>query len=386
MDEGTFVGWLKQDGEPVKAGEPLFTLEGDKASQEVEATESGILRISPTGPKPGEVVSVGALLGELLGAEGQAQPEAATVSPSAPPQGPGEVILPEKGATGMVAVPGEEAAVVDRPIRGAAISPRARRRAAELGVDLSLVRGSGRTGRVVEADVLEAAKATSSAGTLAMRRAIAQRTAESFARAPHFYLSTEIDATQLLEYRERMLPVIQGTTGVRLTLTDLLLRAQALALRDCPGANAIWQEDRAVRLSACDLGLVVGLEDGLLIPIIRESAAGGLAALARQRSSLVEAARARKLAPEEMHGGASSLSNLGTTCVDEFAAVIAPPQSSMLAVGRVLPRPFVVEGQIMARPTLRLCLSADHRVMDGRLAAEFLGRIVAGLEKPDSLA
>jgi pyruvate dehydrogenase E2 component (dihydrolipoamide acetyltransferase) len=165
----------------------------------------------------------------------------------------------------------------------------------------------------------------------------------------------------------------------------LLLRAQVLALRDCPYANAIWQEDRLVGFSGCDVGLVVGLDDGLRIPIVRGADAGGLSSLAKQRASLVEAARAGALTPEAMQGAATSLSNLGDSGVDEFAAVIAPPQSSMLAMGRAAPRPFVVEGQVVVRTTLKLCLSIDHRVMDGGPAARFLARMVELIEHPSGL-
>ena len=169
---------------------------------------------------------------------------------------------------------------------------------------------------------------------------------------------------------------------MRPTVTDFLLRALALALRDCPFANTIWQDDTIVRLADCDVGLVVGLSDGLLIPIVRRADQGDFAVLSRQRAALVEAARAGKLAAEALQGGASSLSNLGNTRVDEFAAVLPPPHSSILAVGRAASRPFMVDGRIGARTTLKLCLSVDHRVMDGVPAGEFLGRIVEGLEQP----
>lgn len=215
-----------------------------------------------------------------------------------------------------------------------------------------------------------------------MRRSIAQRTAESFSKVPHFYLRREVDATALLEYREQLLPEIEKATGLRLTLTDLLLRAQALALQDSPHANAIWQDSEVVPWPACDIGLVVGLEGGLIMPVIRSAHAGGLAELVKQRAMLVEAARTGKLSAEAMQGGASSLSNLGNNCADEFAAVIAAPQSSMLAVGRAAARPFVVDGQLVVRTTLKLCLSVDHRVMDGGPAAKFLGRIVELVEHP----
>jgi pyruvate dehydrogenase E2 component (dihydrolipoamide acetyltransferase) len=386
MDEGVFVGWLKKDGDAVKAGEPLFTLEGDKASQEIEATDSGILRIPPDAPKAGATVSVGAVLGYLLGEnESVALPNGSPASASSSKEhktaAPPEAIASPATAA---APPGSAQAEQAPPV--AAISPRARRRAAELGMDYRHLKGSGRTGRIVEADVLEAAKETRASTGSTMRRTIAHRTAESFARAPHFYLTTEVNATALRELRERLLPKVEQAAGVRLTLTDLLLRAQALALRDCPRANAIWQDNQVVRFSACDIGLVVGLEDGLLIPMVRGADAFGLAALAKQRHSLVEAARAGQLGAEATQGGATSLSNLGNTCVDEFAAVIAPPHSSMLAVGRAAPRPFVVNGQLVVRTTLKLCLSVDHRVMDGGPAAEFLGRIVDLIERPAALA
>jgi pyruvate dehydrogenase E2 component (dihydrolipoamide acetyltransferase) len=385
MDEGTFTGWLKKNGEAVNAGEPLFTLEGDKTSQEVEATDSGILRIPPDAPHAGDPVLVGAVLGYLVGKEETVQPTPEMPPPSAAAEKPAEVVPSAEAATTAALTRRHEPAGAERTAAGITISPRARRCAAELGLDWSRLRGSGRSGRITEDDVLKAAKGPSAPGSSAMRRTIAQRTAESFSRAPHFYLRTEVDAGALLELRAGLLAEIERTAGVRLTLTDLLLRAQALALRACPFANAIWQDGQVVPLPGCDIGLVVGLEDGLLIPIVRAADAGGLGELARQRASLVDAARAQKLAAEAMRGGATSLSNLGNTCVDEFAAVISPPQSSMLAVGRAAPRPWVVSGQVVVRTTLKLCLSVDHRVMDGATAARFLGRIVEFMEHPAKL-
>jgi pyruvate dehydrogenase E2 component (dihydrolipoamide acetyltransferase) len=384
MDEGTFVGWLKNNGDSVTSGEPLFTLEGDKAAQEVEAADSGILRIPPGAPKPGDAVFVGAVLGYLVGEQERSLP-AESLMKAETAAGPGNV-----SALGITPVPASAPSHQPRPLTPSlspaiAISPRARRRAAALGLDYSRLKGSGRTGRIIEADVLAAAKEVPASGLTAMRRTIAQRTAESFSRAPHFYLRTEVDATALLEFRERLLPKIEQATGVRLSLSDLLLRAQALALRDCPYANAIWQGDGIVRFGTCDVGLVVALDDGLRVPIVRGADGGGLAALVSQRAALVDAARTGKLTAEAMQGGATSLSNLGSGRVDEFAAVISPPQSSMLAVGRAAPRPFVVEGQLAVRTTLNLCLSADHRVMDGGPAAKFLGRVVELIEQPAEL-
>jgi len=251
-------------------------------------------------------------------------------------------------------------------------TPRARRALRLQGVDPRTLTGSGPGGRIVEADVARAGPALSP-----MRRAIARRTAESFATVPHFYLRAELDATALLARRQELLEQI---TGARVTVTDLLVQAVARALRDCPFANCIWQNETIVKLPTNDVGVVVGLDDGLLIPIIRNADNLDVAALTKQRAELVAAARAGRLPGEATAGGATSISNLGTSRVDEFQAVIAAPQSSMLAVGRIAERPFVVAGQLAVRPTLRLCLSVDHRVLDGGPAAEFLGRIVETLE------
>jgi pyruvate dehydrogenase E2 component (dihydrolipoamide acetyltransferase) len=388
MDKGTFVGWLKNDGASVKAGEPLFTLDGDKATQEIEATHSGILRIPADAPKAGDVVAVGALLGYLAGenereplAGGTSDGEAAAGSSGAP-EGPGVQLTAELREP-EVRPPAVPVSNGLRP-KGAAlaISPRARRRAAALGLDYHGLKGSGRTGRIIEADIVAAARQVAPAGGAMMRRTIARRTADSFLTAPHCYLRTEVDIEALIALRERLVPDVEKATGIRLTLTDLLLRAQAQALCDCPWANALWQDDHAVRAPGCDVGLVVGVEQGVLIPIVRGAHTCDWNDLVRQRASLVEAARAGQLTSEAVQGGATSLSNLGNTCVDEFFAVIAPPQSSMLAVGRAVPRPFVVDGRLVVRTTLKLSLSVDHRVVDGVLAARFLGCIAALLKHP----
>jgi len=218
-----------------------------------------------------------------------------------------------------------------------------------------------------------------------MRRAIAEKTALSFATIPHFYLRVEADVTSLMELRSQLAPAIEREAGVKLTITDFLLCAMARALVEFPFANSIWQGDALVELPTVDLGVVVGVENGLLIPILRSVDKLGLVELGRRRSELVVAARAGKLTAADTQGGAMSLSNLGNSPVDEFAAVIAPTQSSMLSVGRAAPRPFVVAGQLAIRTTLKLCLAADHRAMDGGPAGQMLGRIVHFLEHPATL-
>lgn len=392
MVEGTFLGWLKQEGETVRPGEPLFTLEGEKATQDIEAADPGILRLPPGAPHPGDLVQVGQVIGLLL-APDDGQPAPATSRDASP--------IAPAAAAAAATVPLPAPAIPAPP--AAPASPRARRRAAELGVDLAGLDGGGTSGRITEADVLRAARRPPAAApapaapgapaapaapvvTSTMRRLIAQRTAASFATIPHFYLRAEADATNLVRLREDLLPALEEATGLRVTLGDLLLRAQALALRDCPAANCVWADDALQPLAGLDVGLVVGLPDGLVIPVMRAAGAADLPSLVRQRAALVAAARAGRLEAGQMLGGATSLSNLGHSAVDEFAAVIAPGQSSMLAVGRARPRPFAYEGRLALRTTLKLCLSVDHRVLDGTPAAEFLGRIVERIENPVELA
>lgn len=215
-----------------------------------------------------------------------------------------------------------------------------------------------------------------------MRRAVAAKVAESFATVPHFYLRSEVDATLLVQLREQNLAAIEKSCGVRPSITDFLLRAMALALRDCPTANRIWQNDGIVQLPTIDVGLVIQCGDGLMVPVIQNADRLGLMEMARQRAKLTEIVRSGKAPAELFHGGATSLTNLGRRRVDEFTAIISPPQSSILAVGRLAERPAVYEGRICVWQTMNLTLSVDHRVMDGVPAAEFLDRITELLETP----
>jgi pyruvate dehydrogenase E2 component (dihydrolipoamide acetyltransferase) len=265
------------------------------------------------------------------------------------------------------------------------------------GIDPATVRGTGPNGRVVEADVLRAAlasplpwagegpavRAAASTGLLSsMRRAVAAKVAESFATVPHFYLRSEADVTALEQLRSQATESLEARCGVRPSLTDFLLRAMILALGDCPHVNRIWQGGAIVQLPTVDVGLVVQMDDGLMVPIIHRADQLDLVGLIRQRAAVVEAVRSGKTSADLFQGGATSLSNLGRRRVDEFTPIISPPQSSMLAVGRVADRPGVVDGRLSLRRTIQLTLSVDHRVLDGVPAAAFLDRIVELLEKP----
>lgn len=273
-------------------------------------------------------------------------------------------------------------------------SPRARRAMRRMGLQPAEIRGSGPGGRIIEADVLLAASKPPQVPSPAecdrpmvpasrMRVAIAKKTSESFRDTPHFYVRAECDATGLVTTRSEILEQIEKEHGVRITYTDFLLAAQAHALADCPFANSIWQDGGPVLLSTVDVGLVVGLPDGLLIPMLRQANQLTLIGIARERQRLIAAAQRGQIEPGAP--GASSLSNLGRGRADEFAAIINPPQSSMLAVGRLATRPWVRNGALVASPTIKLTLSADHRILDGEPAAQFLERIVQYIESPIAL-
>ncbi len=266
-----------------------------------------------------------------------------------------------------------------------AISPRARAARKRLGLEHAVIPGSGPHGRVVEADVVRMAHSGATPAPLSeMRRAIARRTTESFATIPHFYVRGEADLTSLLAARAGWVSSAHGSE-VKVTLTDFFLRALALALREWPVINRIWVNDTIVDRSSVEIGLVVATAEGIVIPIFRHADQLGLLELAALRSEWATAARARRLSPAALLGGTISLSNLGAGRVDEFAAIIPTGQSGILAVGRAAPRPWVVKGELTVRTTVRLCLSVDHRLIDGVPAAQFLGTIIERLEHPDSL-
>lgn len=400
MEEGTFSGWLKKDGDQIKSGEPIFTLEGEKSAQDIESTDNGTLHILKDGPQAGDVVKVGHVIGLLVGKDEVIEsPEVSAKAFSAE-----EKTQQDGSNKDSSTLKPDGAPISDSNISNAsskpASSPRARRKAAELGVEVSRLQGSGSSGRIIEADVLKASAGQSNSTIIdsgskpspvlanqvsTMRRNIAERTAMSFSTVPHFYLRAEVDASKLVTTRELLVGVLEKEIGVRITLTDFLLRAQAIALHDFPVANAVWQNNSVVSYADADVGVVVGLPDGLVIPVIRAAQKLSFVQLAKERARLVETVRSGRFNAEMLAGGATSLSNLGGKRTDEFAAIIPPNQSSILAVGRTALRPYVVDGRVEARTTLRLCLSVDHRVLDGAPASDFLGRITELLENPKAL-
>jgi len=334
MEEGTFAGWLLPHGSTVTVGQPIYSLESDKVTMDVESLDAGTLHIPADAPAAGATVTVGQLLGHLL------QADEASPSPTLP------------------------------------ASPRARAAAKALGVDLATVTAREGAPRIIEADVLKLEKPAAP-----VRATVATRMEEAF-RAPHFYLHADADATALFSLRNELLPLLP----TRVSYNDILIKAVALALKQHPRLNAHWVNNSISPRTQIHIGLAVDAGDRLLVPVIRDADQKSLAAIAADRAALVERCRQNKAKREDLEDGSVTLSNLGTFGVDRFQAILNPPQSAILAIGRIAQRPVVVDGEVVARLTVPLSLSVDHRVADGLAAAKFLQTIVQLVEAPLRLA
>jgi pyruvate dehydrogenase E2 component (dihydrolipoamide acetyltransferase) len=265
-------------------------------------------------------------------------------------------------------------------VRLLAASPKARRLAAERGVDLAAVKGSGPGGAVLVGDV-PAARAATGPTLGNVWRIMAERMTASWTTAPHFYLVREVDVSGVKTWRERA----SSQSGARITYTDVLVRLVAAALVRHPRVNVAWKDGAIFQHGGVDIGLAVAIEDGLVVPVLRGADALTLAEIAARREDLVGRAQTGKLRPADIQGGGFTISNLGMYGVDAFNAIVNPPQAAILAVGRIVDRAVVVDGQVAVRPTLVLTLSCDHRALDGARAAQFLGTLADLVEEPLAL-
>jgi pyruvate dehydrogenase E2 component (dihydrolipoamide acetyltransferase) len=391
MEEGSVVSWRKQLGERVERGEVLFTVETDKAEMEVEAADSGFLNSIRV--KLGEKVPVGTVIATLAETETLTPAEAMSKADSLPVE---TAAHPTAAISTPTTSPGAVVATVEaRSTTAFAASPRARRLAGELGIDITAVTPA-RGPRVVEEDVRhfaanrgKASAISASSGipapsrrAAATRNIVAERMTQSFQSAPHFYLGAEANATELVKLRGQLLEPCQKQVGVKLTFTDLFLRALALSLKDHPKVNAYWQGGAVQLRESVDVGFAAQTPDGLVVPVIHNADTLSLFDLARQRQTLTEKARAGTLSLPEMEGGSATLSNLGNSGIDWFEAILNPPQSVILATGPIAKRPAVVNDTLEVCPTVMMSLSVDHRVLDGIAGAEFLGRIKELIENP----
>lgn len=364
-EEALFTGWLKEDGAPVRAGEPLYVLETDKASQEVECLDVGTLRILPGGPKAGDKVLVGALIGYLLQV-GEAEPSYAPPAVSAPEGKPAPAVVAASAA------PASERNRI-------AISPRALRIAAEFGVDWTRIEGSGRDGRIVERDVRAALERGVKPAAGSVRRVIAERLSRSARTTVPVTLVTTVDASRLAGLR-RQLKESEGPDAPG--YTDLVVKLAAEALRRHPALNARWEGDGVVLQEGIHIGVAVDTEAGLLVPVIRNVPDLTVSQVAAASRDLAERARRRALRLEEMQGGTFTVSNLGAFGIDAFTPVINLPECAVLGMGRIERRPVAEGDDIVVREQLTLSLTFDHRIVDGAPAARFLGELAALIHEP----
>ncbi len=405
MEEGVVLKWKKEEGDKVSAGDVLAEIETDKAVMDLEAFASGVLRKLLA--KEGETVPSGALIaviGEpdedieeaISETSGAGSPEAAEAkaatkpataeakpAPAVPPakEAPTKEAEPKKAAT--KAAPVKEAEVEEREEIKA--SPRARALARERGIELSTLKGSGPGGRIVEQDVL-GAKATKTARSRAatekplsqMRKAIARTTTSSKAPVPHFYVTSDIDMGEAVRFRQQYKQAMAEHPSV----TDMILKAVALALQKHPEINVSYAGDVLRQHGRIDLGMAVGLDDGLITPVIRDCESKSLGQIATESKRLAERARKRQLSPEEYTGSTFSVSNLGMYDVDSFIAVLTPPEAAALAVGSIREEPVVSGSRVKLGRRMRVTLSCDHRALDGLQAATFLKEVKRILEHP----
>ena len=407
MEEGTVLEWRKQDGDEVQRGEVLAEIESDKASFEIEAESAGVLHIVVD---KGQAVPVGQLIGRI----GGEAPAAAPAEPTAPER-PAEPKAAEEAPPPRPSPRGGEGEERERRAapNGARVkaSPLARRLAEERGVDLADVEGTGPEGRIVKEDVLAAAERTARPAAQApapeptraparprpagadvevfeptrMQATIARRMTESKTTVPHFYVTVEARVDEAVRVRQQLKDTVPNADKV--TMTDLLTRACAIALTRFPEVNASWVDGRFERKRSVSIGLAVppaqGL--GLLVPVVHDVDRKDLVQISIEARQVIERARSGKPASGDLDGGTFSISNLGMYGVDEFNAIINPPESAILAVGAIKDVPVVEDGRVTVGKVMRMTLSVDHRVFYGATAAQFMAEVKRLVENPVSL-
>ena len=408
MEEGKLAKWLVKEGDTVQSGDLLAEIETDKATMEFEAVDEGVI-------------------GKILVAEGSENVKVNTAIAVllADGESDADISAPKAAAPVAATAPAQAAAASPAPAPAAPVaatgqrifaSPLARRIAADKGIDLATLNGSGPHGRIVKADVegatasvqapASATAAPKAAASLptgpssdaiakiyadrdyqeipldGMRKTIAARLTEAKQTIPHFYLRRDIKLDALLSFRSQLNKQLEAR-GVKLSVNDFIIKACALALQAVPAANAVWAGDRVLQLKPSDVAVAVAIEGGLFTPVLKDSENKSLSALSSEMKDLAKRARDKKLAPHEYQGGSFAISNLGMFGIDNFDAVINPPHGAILAVGAGVKKPVVdANGDLAVATVMSVTLSVDHRVIDGALGAELLSAIVDKLENP----
>lgn len=409
QDTGRLIAWKKQEGDPVQKGEILMEVETDKTTVEVEAAASGIL--GHISAQEGSDVPVGSVIALIL-APGETPAPSNAASDDVLSKSAASTQAKRVHATPVALRAAEQLGVnVEQiPTHGKRItradvetyasglrpaasgrrlaSPKARRLASERGIDLAALAGSGPNGAVLARDIQAAPAPPQSspsqqnavpAGSMWQR--MAERLTQSWQTVPHFYLKTDVNAQALVAWRQS----ISHRTSAKVTYTDLLVRLVAGALRSHPHVNGQWVGDRVTFNEQINIGLAVATDEGLLVPVIHAADTQGIIAIAERRRQLTERARNKRLQPDDLTGGTFTISNLGMFGVDEFNAIINPPQAAILAVGRIADRVVPVDGQAAVRPMMTLNLSCDHRAVDGARAAQFLDTLTRLIHNPVEL-
>ena len=430
MEAGTVTEWLKRDGDQIAAGDYLFMVESDKSTTEVEALDSGTLRIPDNALRLGEELPVGTILAylvqgdeELPAAGGWVSPAqdaaqgVAIAAPEDTAEGVGDPVMaegaPAEGRTSAEAeaTGGSGTATLPRRRRGPVASPRAKRVAKQLGVDWSNLVGSSRSGRIVEQDVREASaratppvavpmnvptlaagapvpfpeSPTATTPLSATRRLIAARMAESAHTAAAVTLTTDADASALVRARAELAEGLAGRGEATPSYNDFLIRLVTVALREFPDLNAWLTDEGLVRHEAVHVGLAVDTGRGLLVPVVRDVQGKSVRAIAAESARLIADARAGRSPATDLQGGTFTITNLGPYEIDAFTPIINPPQCAILGVGRIVARPVVIDeeaGTVGVRKIVALSLTFDHRIVDGGPAARFLQRIKQYVERP----
>jgi pyruvate dehydrogenase E2 component (dihydrolipoamide acetyltransferase) len=379
QETGKLLAWRKKEGDRVSKGEPLLEIETDKAVVEVEAPADGIL--AGIKASEGSDIPVGQTIAWIV-APGEALPATAENAP--PSARAGSHAKTEPAHAPVVAASGSQSSTST-----AKISPKARRLAKELGVDLANVRASGPGGEILASDIQAAATANAADATsdkiekpTSFGSIMAERTTHSWTTVPHFFVTREIDATELRACRERLLGSNKDSSQVRISHTDLLVALVSRVLLKHPRLNASWGTEAIHLHRHVHMGVAIAVKDGVVAAVIHNAHEASLADIASQRHELAERGRAGKLRPADIANATFTISNLGMYKVDQFSAIITPPQAAILAVGGIADRVVAVEGKPVVRPMMTLTVSCDHRVADGARAAQFLNDLAEALQQP----
>ena len=414
MEEGTLAKWLVKEGDTVSSGDLLAEIETDKATMEFEAVDEGTIGKILI-PEGSEGVKVNTAIAILL-EDGESADDISATPAAAPAAAPAVAAGNEAAPAASEAPAPAPAAPVKADGGRIFASPLARRIAAQKGLDLAQITGSGPHGRIIKADV-EGATATAPAAAPApaaatpaaaapagpsadavakmyevrdyeeikldgMRKTIAARLSEAKQTIPHFYLRRDIKLDALLKFRSQLNKQLEGR-GVKLSVNDFIIKAVANALQQVPACNAVWAGDRVLQLKPSDVAVAVAIEGGLFTPVLQDADTKSLSALSTEMKDLAGRARERKLAPHEYQGGTFAISNLGMFGIDNFDAIVNPPHAGILAVGSGVKKPVVGDdGELTVATVMSVTMSVDHRVIDGALGAELLQAIVDNLENP----